>query len=354
MKFRDYDLCLITDEKQRLYFTGFHSSAGYLMFNKRKKYFIVDKRYLYAAKKKLSSKGYEVLCANDFSYLVDCVNFLNVKTLGIDFSKTNLSQFALFKKLLPDTCYKDIGAELAEEMSVKYPEEINVIAKACKIAEKSFNQVLKSLKVGVTEKEIAAELEYLFEKNGASDKSFDSIIAFGPNSAVPHHESGKTRLKHDMPVLMDFGCIYEGYCSDMTRTLWFGDEPTPAFLDAYNAVYDAHMEAFNKIVPGMNGGEADALARDVLTSRGYGNVFTHSLGHGVGVNIHEAPWLAPKRDNLLLDGMVFSDEPGVYFDGKFGIRIEDTIYLEDGKAKTFMQDDKKLIVVNNGKIKKYK
>ena len=157
-----------------------------------------------------------------------------------------------------------------------------------------------------------------------------------------------------MPVLMDFGCIYNGYCSDMTRTLWYGDNPDEKFLNAYQAVYDAHIAVFDNVRPGMTGAEADALARDLLTERGYGEYFTHSLGHGVGINIHEYPWLAPKRDCLLLDGMVFSDEPGVYFNGKFGIRIEDTIYLKDSRAHTFMQDDKKLIIVNNGKAKKYK
>lgn len=354
MKFTDYDLCLITDAKQRLYFLGFHSSAGYLMFNKVRRIFVVDNRYFYAAKKKLEPKGYDVICASDFTPLQNRVEQLGVKTLGIDFSVTSMNEFARLKKLLPNVCYKDIGAELADMASVKSQEELNVINRACKIAEKSFKQVLKSLKEGVTEKEIAAELEYLFEKNGASDKSFDSIIAFGPNSAVPHHESGRTHLRKNMPVLMDFGCIYDGYCSDMTRTLWFGDQPDEKFLNAYDAVYDAHMNAFNNIVPGMNGGEADALARSVLTERGYGEYFTHSLGHGIGVNIHEYPRLAQNQDCLLLNNMVFSDEPGVYFNGKFGIRIEDTVYLKDGKVETFMEDDKKLIIVNEGKIKKFK
>ncbi len=353
MKFRNYDLCLITDEKQRLYFLGFHSSAGYLFFNKNRKTFVVDKRYFYAAKKKLEPRGYDVVCGSDYTPLVNAVQNLRVKTLGIDFSATNLNQFDLLKKLLPGIYFYDIGKEVSELASVKCEGELKAIAKACQIAEKSFKQVLKSLKEGVTEKDIAAELEYLFEKNGAKDKSFDSIIAFGPNSAVPHHESGKTKLRKNMPVLMDFGCIYQGYCSDMTRTLWFGDTPTEDFLKAYEAVYAAHINAFNNIVPGMNGGEADALARDVLIQKGYGEYFTHSLGHGIGVNIHEYPWLAPKRDCLLLDGMVFSDEPGVYFDGKFGIRIEDSIYLQNGVAHTFMNDDKKLIIVNDGVVKKY-
>ena len=203
-------------------------------------------------------------------------------------------------------------------------------------------------------KQIAAELEYLFKKNGASDKSFDTIIAFGANSAVPHHETGNKKLTKNMPVLMDFGCIYRGYCSDMTRTLWFGDTPSEKFLSAYEAVYDAHMNASENIVQGMNGGEADALARDILNNRGYGEYFTHSLGHGIGVNIHEEPRLAPKQECVLVNGMVFSNEPGVYFDGKFGIRIEDSVYMQDGKVHSLMQDDKKLIIVNNGKAKKFK
>lgn len=354
MKFDDYDLCLITNPKQRLYFLGFSSSAGYLLFNKNHKTFVVDNRYYYAAKKKLEPRGYNVVCGSNYDRLVTEVENLDVTSLGIDFASTNLNQFRTLKELLPRVTFVDIGEELAETTAVKYQEELNQIDKACKIAEKSFKQILTKLKEGVTEKEIAAELEYLFEINGASDKSFDSIIAFGANAAVPHHESGRTKLRKNMPVLMDFGCIYNGYCSDMTRTLWYGDNPDEKFLNAYQAVYDAHIAVFDNVRPGMTGAEADALARDLLTERGYGEYFTHSLGHGVGINIHEYPWLAPKRDCLLLDGMVFSDEPGVYFNGKFGIRIEDTIYLKDSRAHTFMQDDKKLIIVNNGKAKKYK
>ena len=353
MNFHNYDLCLITDPKQRLYFLGFNSSAGYLIFNNSHKTFVVDKRYYYAAKKKLEPRGYNVICGSGYERLITEVENLQVESIGIDFSVTTVKQLNVLKKTFPGIAFVDIGDEIAEMASIKSTEELKAIEKACKIAEKSFNQVLKSLKEGVTEKEIAAELEYLFEKNGASDKSFDSIIAFGPNAAVPHHESGKTRLRKNMPVLMDFGCIYQGYCSDMTRTVWFGDTPDEKFLQAYNAVYDAHMNAFNTIQAGMTGAEADATAREVLVERGYDQYLTHSLGHGIGVNIHEYPWLAPNRDCLLVDGMVFSNEPGVYFDGKFGIRIEDTSYLKDGRVHTLMADDKKLIIVNNGKVKKY-
>ena len=141
MKFRDYDLCLITDEKQRLYFTGFHSSAGYLMFNKTRKTFVVDNRYFYAAKKKLTSRGYEVICGSDYTALVKAVENFKVSVLGIDFASTNLNQFATLKKLLPTVSFKDIGAEIADEMSVKCEPELKAIDKACQIAEKSFKQV---------------------------------------------------------------------------------------------------------------------------------------------------------------------------------------------------------------------
>ena len=349
MKFANYDVCLITDEKERLYLLGFSSTDGYVIHSKTRTILVIDKRYYYAAKKTLEPKGFEVVCGSDFVYLKDYVLSCDVKVLGLDYSVTTIKQFDALKKLLPAVSFYDIGEELEYEASIKNSEEIKTIAKACAIAEKSFNEVLPFLEEGVTERDIGAELEYRFRKNGATDKSFDTIIAFGANSAVPHHATGKTKLKQDMPVLMDFGCIYNGYCSDMTRTMFFGT-PSKEFLQAYKAVYDAHFAALNSITAGMTGKEADATARNVLEKYGYAKYFTHSLGHGLGVHIHEYPYLAPSRMAVLENGMVFSDEPGVYFDGKFGIRIEDSCYLSGGKVHTFMKEDKRLIMIKDGEI----
>lgn len=347
MKFANYDLCLITDEKERLYLLGFASTDGYVIHGRTRTTLVIDKRYYYAAKKSLEPKGFEVVCGSDYSYLKDYILSCDVKVLGLDYSVTTVKQFDALKTLLPNISFYDIGGELEYEASIKNPEEIKTIAKSCSIAEKSFLEIIPFIEEGVTEKDLAAELEYRFKKNGATDKSFDTIIAFGANSAVPHHCTGKTKLKQNTPVLMDFGCIYNGYCSDMTRTLYFGT-PNKEFLNAYKAVYDAHFAALNNIVAGMTGKEADALARDVLERYGYAKYFTHSLGHGIGVHIHEYPYLAPSRPGVLEEGMVFSDEPGVYFDGKFGIRIEDSCYLKDGKAHTFMKEDKRLIMIRDG------
>lgn len=350
MDFKKARLRLITDEKERLYYLGFAATDGYVMIDETETAFVVDRRYYYAAEKALTKKGIKVICGSDYEPLKERVKALGIDKIGVDFGVTSLKESETIKSATGAELV-DIGEDVMLEAGTKTDDEIAVIKKACEIAEKSFKEVIKFLKEGVTEREVAAELEYLFKKNGASDKSFDTIIAFGKNAAVPHHETGETKLKNGMCVLMDFGCVYRGYCSDMTRTLFFG-KPDAKFLRAYAAVYEAHFNALNNIKAGMTGKQADALARDVLKKYGYADYFTHSLGHGIGVHIHEYPWLSPSRDNVLSDGMVFSDEPGVYFDGKFGIRIEDSCFLSGGVCRTFMKEDKRLIVIDGGKIKK--
>lgn len=351
MKFDNYGLALITDEKQRLYFLGFHSTAGYLMITPNGISFVVDSRYISAAKKALEPKGIEVILGADFEPLKEKAEKLCVKTIGIDYTKTTLIGYEKLKSLGYD--FVDVSSEIERLASVKTDEEISCIKKACNIAEKSWLEILPLIREGITERELANELEYRFKKYGASGTSFDTIIAFGKNAAVPHHETGDTKLKKNQCVLMDFGCLYKGYCSDMTRTVFYG-EPDEKFLKAYLATLTAHLKAAEGIKAGMSGKEADAIARDYLTSLNYGKYFTHSLGHGIGVNIHEFPTLSPKGEAILKDNMVFSNEPGVYFNGKFGIRIENSAYLCKGKYKSFMKDDKSLIIINDGKITRKK
>ena len=351
MNFKDYDIALITDEKQRMYFLGFHSSAGYVLITREKTYFVVDNRYLKAAEKALKPKGIEVVLGADYSFLTRLAEEKGYKTVAIDYGVVTLAGFEALKAL--GFAYTDASAEIRDLMSVKTEEEIKYIKKACDIAEKAWLDTLPFIKEGVTERQVANELEYNFKKRGASGTSFDTIVAFGKNAAVPHHETGDTKLKYGECVLMDFGCLYKGYCSDMTRTMFYG-EPTEPFKKAYLAVLTAHMKAAEGIKEGMTGKEADGIARDVLSSLGYGKYFTHSLGHGIGVNIHEYPYLSPKGETALKNNMVFSNEPGVYLDGKFGIRIEDSCHLENGKYKTFMKDDKSLIILGGDEIKREK
>ena len=349
MKNFDFDkaqVYLITDEKQRLFVTGFHSTAGHVILTEKQSAFVVDNRYFYAAQKKLSSKGIQVYSGADYTVLKGIIEELGATSLGIDFGKTTVTQYEGYKSFGVELV--DISKDMEIAMSVKSEEELTYIAKACAIAEKSFKQVIPCIKEGITERQLAAELEYRFLMNGASGKSFDTIVAFGANSAIPHHETGDTKLKADMPILMDFGCVYKGYCSDITRTFYFG---TPT--KAYNATLNSHLLAYQTAKAGMAGVEIDAIARGYLKENDLSQFFTHSLGHGIGVNIHEYPWVSPKGVNVIENGMVFSIEPGVYLNGKFGVRIEDSVVMKDGKPSSFMKTAKYLQTVKNGKLIKY-
>lgn len=334
------ELYLITDEKQRLYYTGYQSTDGYLLLGRGFSYFVIDSRYFHAANKLLSKKGVNVILGSGYSALKDIMYKTGCDTLGIDFTKTSLHEYKIFEEA--GYKLKDISKEIADAMRVKSPADLRKIKKACKIAQTALKQLLPEIKEGVRERELAASLEYKMKMLGASGPSFETIVAFGANAAIPHHVTGETILKKNMPVLIDFGCVYEGYCSDMTRTFFYG-KPDKEFTRCYNAVLKAHEEAAKNITDGTDCAVADSYARKVLEDAGIQDHFTHSLGHGIGVYIHESPALSPRGQGELKNSMVFSIEPGVYFDDKFGIRIEDTVTLENGKVKSFMTYTKKLV-----------
>jgi Xaa-Pro aminopeptidase len=231
-------------------------------------------------------------------------------------------------------------------MALKDKGEIESISRACQIADNAFLKLLKEIKEGMTENDVAATLEYLMRKEGASGTSFDTIVGFGENSSVPHHETGTRKLKFGDIVLIDFGCKYNGYCSDCTRTFLFGDDGKhEEFKQAYAHVLKAHMLVKEKLTSGVSCKDADGIARNYLKEHGLDTYFTHSVGHGIGINIHEYPTISPKSDSILKNGMVFSDEPGVYLEGKFGIRIEDTITLDGDKVISLTDTDKNLLIL---------
>ena len=333
-------LYLITDEKQVGYLTGYRTADGYAVIDHGKNLFFIDSRYYYAVKKQLGA-AWQVMLGS----AKEAMGYLAAKkeTVYVDYRYTTLA----FNEELARYGIKtaDCSEEMKATMIYKSETELKNIEKACAIAEKAFKNTLKVLKVGMTELEVATYLESEFKRLGASGTSFETIVGFGAGSAVPHHMTGKTKLKPETVVLMDFGCLYKGYCSDMTRTFYFGSKPPKEFVKAYDSVLRAHVATYEGIYEGIPCADVDKLARDVLTADGYGKLFTHSLGHGVGVNIHEPPWLSPKGKGELHNGMVHSIEPGVYIDGKFGIRIEDTVCMKDKKAHTFMKTTKKLFKI---------
>ncbi len=335
------DALYTTTDYLRRYLTGFYSTDGFVISDDKGSTFVADLRYAEAAEKALEGTGIklEVGAYDRAQELLE-----PYMKLGVPF---DLISYQEAKKLT------DGGHELfdslpafREAMIVKDEKEISLIRKACEIAEDAFNALLPEIKEGMTETEVAALLEYNMRRLGASGTSFDTICAFGENGSVPHHETGTRKLRFGDIILIDFGCKVDGYCSDITRTFLFGDDGKhDTFKKAYAEVLKAHNLVKEKVVSGMTGREADAVARDSLKEAGLDKYFTHSLGHGIGLNIHENPYLSPRGEEVLRDGMVFSDEPGVYFAGEFGIRIEDSVYLENGRVVSFMNRTKKDLII---------
>lgn len=326
-------ITIITDNDLIYYYSSFYIEDGYLVLRGSDKYLYTDMRYYHSAIKNANA---EVRLISDNS-LKEFITSNNIKKVGLVYSYTSVS-FLKELESLSVFVFDDTDAVFLKT-AVKTSKEISLIKESCNALEKSYKEALKYLKVGITEREFQAKLEYLFKINGGEKPSFDSIVAFGEGSAIPHYKTGDVVLKENMPVLIDCGLYKNGYASDLTRSFYFG-KATDEYKRAYQAVLNAHNKAYLEIRSNMKGCEADKIARDELIKSGYGEYFTHSLGHGVGVKIHEEPRLSKTSNYELIDGNVFSIEPGVYLNGKFGIRIEDTVYLENGKCQSFFKISK--------------
>ena len=333
---------LIKDRLLRRYLSGVDIAEGFLVCGTQNLYF-TDMRYFVAAKEKLADTGYQAAVMTDFNDVVSAVRKNGIRTVYIDYKTTTVAEYDEYKKFFGEM--KDCSEILSACRTVKSAKEIQSIKKACAVAERAVQEAFNHLREGITEKELKTFLETRMTDLGAEGASFDTIVAFGANSAVPHHETGDTKLRLGSAVLIDTGAKVSGYCSDITRTAFFGT-PDDEFLKAYDAVLSASVKAEREICAGISGKAADKIARDVLIERGYGEYFTHSLGHGVGLAIHENPYLSPRSDEKLCENSVFTVEPGVYIEGKFGIRIEDTCALKGGKAVRLFTDDKALKVID--------
>lgn len=335
------DMLFVTAPDLMFYLTGFPGAEGCVTVDGNGTRLYTDARYSEAASRALDGSGIQVCPPPAGGYIKLAEG---ASRLATALSRTTAEEYIALCNAAGEVT--DCTSAFDEAMSVKDGGEIASIRKACEIADEAFTDLLGAFKEGMSENDAAAELEYLMRKYGASGTSFDTIVAFGEGSSVPHHQTGMRRLKFGDVILVDFGCKWGGYCSDCTRTLLFGDDRRhEEFKKAYGHVLKAHFAAKENITCGMTGREADETARKVLRESGLDKYFTHSLGHGIGINIHEYPYLAPRRENILKDGMVFSDEPGVYFEGSFGIRIEDSVMLEGGRVVSLTNTDKELLIL---------
>lgn len=333
---------LITDKYDRLYYSGVSNEEGFLLISKNPAYF-TDARYFFALKEKLEGGNITPVLFNGYDSIKTYLKNNGIKRIYVDYTKTTLSEAKTLRsfkiKLLDASSFLSIGR------TPKSGCEIEKISMACKIIQGAVEKAVKKLKVGVTEIEIAEEIVKSIKKAGGEGESFSTIVAFGKNSAVPHHQTGQTKLEKDSAVLIDTGAIYKGYCSDITRTYFFGI-PNQKFISAYNAVLEANESVIKNVSVGSAYKSAHEHAKEVLKKYKLDGFFTHGLGHGVGLEIHEAPTLSLRGVGNLKENDVFTVEPGVYFDGEFGIRIEDTVVVKQGKIERLFTDDKELSTIN--------
>ncbi|MBP3622379.1 MAG: aminopeptidase P family protein [Lachnospiraceae bacterium] len=360
IKENNLDAAIITDGYNIHYLTGYTGHTGCMLVSEDKIYILTDSRYTEQVSIEapdcecidVGLEGYSKTISRLLSTHFEDTQASVDKTINIGFENVHISYKQY--KAFADEFFKAFGdkitlVELEEKINalrmIKSEKEIEYIAKAEAIGDEAFSHILTYIKPGMTEKEVALELEYTMKKLGAEGLSFDTIAASGANSSLPHAVPTDRVIEEGDFLTMDFGCIYKGYCSDMTRTIFIGSNPVKEQQEVYEIVLKAQLEAMKYIKPGMKCSDIDAVARDIITAAGYGEYFGHGLGHSVGLYIHEEPRFSRKCDTILEEGMVLTVEPGIYLPGKFGVRIEDLILVTKEGYKNLTTSPKELICI---------
>ena len=340
------DALLVTHLPNISYLCGFTGSAGVLVVSQREYVFFTDGRYTEQANQEV--KGARIKILQGKSAPAAAANWMATqkswRRIGIDAAHLTVSERGAFAKALPGKARLVAAPAIVERMRmVKDPAEVARIRAACLLGVALFDRLLKVVRPRVSETQVAGELEFEARRLGAEQMAFSTIIAGGSRSALPHGRASQAKLPLRGFVVCDFGVILANYCSDMTRTLHLGRPPMEA-RRVYHAVREAQQAALDAVKPGVSVGEVDEAARKLLQKQGLVRFFTHSTGHGVGLEIHESPRIAAGQKDLLQPGMVITIEPGVYLRGKFGIRIEDTVVVTDSGCEILTPCPKDLVV----------
>jgi Xaa-Pro aminopeptidase len=337
------DALLVSQTENRKYLSGFTGSAGWLLISKSNAYLAVDFRYVEQAKEE--SPGFEILhIKGDLAnWLTELVSEAGFKNLG--FESHDVS-YAIYRQLADklNANHQQIKLVPTDNIvesvrAVKSAEELEYVTKAVELADSAIEYIRQVIKPGITEKQIAWEIEKWLRGNGSDSIPFDIIVASGTNSALPHAKPSERAVNAGEPIMIDMGARVKGYGSDLSRTFCIG-EGTAAFAKVYDIVLGSQLTALATIKSGMNGEQADQLSRVIIEQAGYGAAFGHGLGHGVGLATHESPRVGPRSLDELADGMVFTIEPGIYMPGWGGVRIEDTVMLKNGKIEILTRASK--------------
>ena len=339
------DAMLLTGSANRFYVTGFASDdeGGVALVTRKGNFFFTDARYMEAAEQQIEHAAFGLVDGRKgyIQWLTEALDLAGAKQVGFEEDRMTVAQWQRYTEQLPCTL-QPASALMATLRSRKDPEELERMRQAQRIAEQAFGQLLQEMHPGMTERQIAARLQYLAISAGAERMSFSTIVASGPNSSVPHAVPTDRAIREGDFVTIDFGCVYRGYCSDMTRTLAVG-AVTEEMEQVYDLVLRAQEAGLRTARAGLTGQEVDAAAREVIEAGGFGPYFTHSLGHSLGVEIHEGPNATPGNRQSLPEDAVISIEPGIYLPGRFGVRIEDTVILRRDGCEDLMTMGRELV-----------
>ena len=325
------DALVITKLPNVRYLSGFSGSAGFLFISSKSSYFVSDFRYKIQASLEIR-KPFKVKIGTQgsFDFINELVSKYGLKKIGFESGAMVYSQYQLLKKILKGVTLVPVDGLIEQFTSVKTDEEIDHINSAVKFTDKVFSKILEVIKPGVREIEIAAELTYMQRKEGASGNSFEPIVASGPNGAFPHAQPTDRKIKSGDLITLDFGCVYKGFCSDMTRTIGVGKLSAES-KKIYETVLTAQLLATDAVKEGEKAVAVDSVARNYIRDNGYGDYFGHGLGHGLGIEVHEGPRLNQLSKSILKTNNVVTIEPGIYVEGIGGVRIEDDVLVtKDG------------------------
>ncbi len=339
------DACLITSCSNRYYLSGFRSSDGIVFLTRDKAYLIVDFRYYEMACNKVGKSIDVILADGRFStYVEELIKKHSIKRLWFEDCEMTVNELSVYQKRFEKTEFLYIGSALNDARAVKNSEEISFIKEAQKITDKAFSHILNFISTTKTENDVALELEYFMRSNGSEGVAFDTISVSGAKSSLPHGTPSDILLAENSFITMDFGAKFNGYCADMTRTVVLG-HASDEMIRVYNTVLQAQGLAFEKIHAGVLGSIVDKAARDYIYSNGYEGCFGHSTGHGLGIDVHETPSFSPNYAKTIPENSVLSVEPGIYLEGRFGVRIEDIVVVTTEGYINLTSSPKELIEI---------
>lgn len=326
------DAILITNPYNRRYMTNFTGTAGVALISKEAALFITDFRYTTQAKEQAVDFDIIEHTGPINEEIAKQIDRLQIQSLGFEQSDVTFETYQAYKKAFQTELVPT--SQVVETIRlVKSADELTILKQAAKIADDAYEHILNYIKPGVREIDVANELEFFMRKQGATSSSFDIIVASGYRSALPHGVASEKVIETGELVTLDYGALFNGYISDITRTVAVG-EVSDQLKEIYDIVLEAQIRGVEGIKPGMTGIEADALTRDYITEKGYGEYFGHSTGHGIGLEVHEGPGLSFRSPTVLEENMVVTVEPGIYIPEVGGCRIEDDIYLtKDGNER---------------------